>query len=102
MLVRMSRWQTRPDRDDDSRRIWADGARGVFLGQPGIVQASILALPDTDSRMTFSVWQSQADHDRFAAGALKRTVSMFDDIFVPGTAPEPVLWSVLTDDWGRG
>jgi heme-degrading monooxygenase HmoA len=100
MYVRMSRWDTRPGLDDESRRLWAGGAREIFLAQPGIVQASLLALPDSNQRMTLSVWESAEDHDRFASGEVRRAAAMFDAIYAEGGTPHAAMWTVLTDDWG--
>lgn len=101
MYVRMSRWDSRPGMDEESLRLWSTGAREVFFSQQGIVQASLLALPDSDTRMTFSVWESATDHDRFVAGDLRRAVRMYDGVFAPGSTPNPTLWQVLSDDWGQ-
>lgn len=99
MFVRMSRWDTRPGMDHESQRLWATGARDIFFSQPGIVQASLLALPDSKQRMTLSVWESTDDHDRFVVGDLRRAVGMFDDVFAPGGTPNAALWQVMSDDW---
>jgi heme-degrading monooxygenase HmoA len=99
MYVRMSTWATRPGMDDESRRLYASGARDIFYRQPGIVQASLLALPDTDQRMTLSVWESVEDHERFVAGDLVQAVHMFDHVFAPGGTPQANLWQLLAGDW---
>jgi heme-degrading monooxygenase HmoA len=101
MFVRMSRWDTRPGMDDESRRLWTDGAAEIFLAQPGIVQASLLALPDSNQRMTFSVWQTAADHHRFVAGDLRHAVARYAAVFAEGGTPSAALWTVMTDDWGQ-
>jgi heme-degrading monooxygenase HmoA len=99
MHIRMSTWATRPGMDDESARLWSTGARDIFYRQPGLVQANILALPDSDQRMTFSVWESVEHHEQFVAGELQRAVRMFDDVFAPGGNPQAKLWQLLAGEW---
>jgi heme-degrading monooxygenase HmoA len=99
MYVRMSTWTTRPGMDDESVRLWTSGARDIFFSQPGIVQANLLALPDTDQRMTLSVWESVGAHERFVAGGLQQAVRMFDHVFAPEGTPRANLWQLLAGDW---
>src|SRR4051794_27538810 len=99
MYVGMSIWRTRPAMDDEPQRLRSAGARHVFFRQPGIVQANLLALPDTDRRMTLSVWESAEAHERFVAGDLATAVRMYDAVFASGGSPNAALWQVMAGDW---
>jgi heme-degrading monooxygenase HmoA len=100
MLVRMSHWVTKPGLDTESRRIWAERVGAIWAGQPGLVQAHLLADPASDRRMTFSVWRSQEDYDAFRqSDALREVAEAYDEIYADGVRPSPVEWQVLTADW---
>jgi heme-degrading monooxygenase HmoA len=100
VLIRMSKWTTKEGLDQESRRLWEEGVRAVWKNQPGLIQAHLLAEPGTSNRMTFSVWASAEDYERFRNSQALRTVTeAYEDIYSTGGAPSPEEWKVLTEDW---
>jgi hypothetical protein len=101
MLIRMSRWTSRPDVDEAARARWNELVRPVWYSQTGLHQAHILAERGTLNRMTLTAWQSVAAYEAFLASpTLPRLAPMFDDFYDGEDGrPEATAWLVLTDDW---
>jgi hypothetical protein len=101
MLIRMSRWTSRPDVDEGARARWNELVRPVWYSQTGLRQAHILAERGTLNRMTLTAWQSVAAYEAFLASpTLPRLAPMFDDFYDGEDGrPEATAWLVLTDDW---
>jgi hypothetical protein len=101
MLIRMSRWTSRPDVDEAARARWNELVRPVWYSQGGLQQAHILAERGTLNRMTLTAWQSVAAYEAFLASpTLPELAPMFDDFYDGEDGrPEATGWLVLTDDW---
>jgi heme-degrading monooxygenase HmoA len=103
MLIRMSKWQLRPELGDMNLRArWYEdeGLRRVWYGQNGLVQAHVLGRQDSLERMTFSVWESEEHYHNFASSdALAIVTEAAEDLYAPAGRPVAQVWNVITDDW---
>lgn len=100
MIVRMTHWTAKPGTDAESKRLWDDSVGAVWRSQPGLVRAHLLAQPDSQDRMTFSVWQSEDHYRKFVeSDDLQQVAAAYAHVYEIDGGPAAAEWTVLTDDW---
>lgn len=100
MIIRMTKWKSKPGLDEESKQIWKDAVRPVWYRQPGLVRAHLLYDANTLERMTFSVWETEEDYEAFKKSAdLQYVIDAYAHIYAPNTSTEPRDWGILSEDW---
>ena len=88
MLVRMARWECRPEAREDAAALFENGALPILARQPGAVSAMLLAEPGGTRRIAFTVWEDEASYRRFVeSDAMREITAMFAPMYVDGARP---------------
>lgn len=99
MLVRMARWECRPDTREAAAELFENGALPILARQPGSRGAMLLAEPDSGRRIAFTVWEDETSYRRFVASdAMREITEMFAPMYVDGALPVGSEFEVVR--WG--
>ena len=102
MLVRMARWECRPEVREEAAALFENGALPILSRQPGARAAMLLAEPDGTRRIAFTVWDDEASYRRFVeSDAMREITEMFAPMYAGGALPvgselEVVRWGDFT------
>ena len=99
MLVRMARWECRPEAREEAAALFENGALPILARQPGSRGAMLLAEPGTTRRIAFTVWDDEASYRRFVeSDAMREITEMFAPMYVDGALPVGSEYDVVR--WG--
>lgn len=99
MLVRMARWECRPEFREDAAALFENGALPILSRQPGARGAMLLADPGGTGRIAFTVWDDEASYRRFVeSDAMREITGMFARMYVDGALPVGSEFDVVR--WG--
>lgn len=99
MLVRMARWECRPEVREEAAALFENGALPILARQPGSRGAMLLAEPGSSRRIAFTVWDDEASYRRFVASdAMREITEMFAPMYVDGALPVGSEYDVVR--WG--
>ena len=99
MLVRMARWECRPEVREEAAALFENGALPILARQPGARGAMLLAEPDGTRRIAFTVWEDEASYRRFVASdAMREITEMFAPMYADGGRPVGAEYDVVR--WG--
>ena len=88
MLVRMARWECRPEAAEAAAELLENGALPILARQRGARGAMRLAEPGTSRRIAFTVWEDEASYRRFVESeAMREITEMFAPMYVDGALP---------------
>ncbi len=88
MLVRMARWECRPEARERAADLFENGALPILSRQPGARGAMLLAEPDSGRRIAFTVWDDETSYRQFVASdAMREITEMFAPMYVDGALP---------------
>jgi len=95
MIVRMARWQCRPECWGEDRELFESRAVTIMQGHAGFVRAMLLGAPAATGRIAFTVWQDRAAYERFRASPdLALITGIFAHMYVDGAPPVPEEYEV--------
>lgn len=95
MIVRMARWQCRPENWGEDRALFESRAVTIMQGHAGFVRAMLLGQPGGTGRIAFTMWQDRAAYDRFRASPdLALITALFAHMYVDGAPPVPEEYEV--------
>ena len=96
MLVRMARWECRPEAREQAAELFEYGALPILARQPGARGAMLLAEPDSSRRIAFTVWKDEASYRRFVeSDAMREITEMFAPMYVDGALPVGTEFEVV-------
>ena len=99
MLVRMARWECRPEVREEAAALFENGALPILARQPGSRGAMLLAEPGSTRRIAFTVWDDEASYRRFVESeAMREITEMFAPMYVDGALPVGSEYDVVR--WG--
>ena len=99
MLVRMARWECRPEVREEAAVLFENGALPILQRQPGARGAMLLAEPDGTRRIAFTVWDDESSYRRFVeSDAMREITDMFAPMYVDGALPVGSEYDVVR--WG--
>ena len=99
MLVRMARWECRPEVRDEAAALFENRALPILARQPGSRGAMLLAEPGSTRRIAFTVWDDEASYRRFVESeAMREITEMFAPMYVDGALPVGSEYDVVR--WG--
>lgn len=99
MLVRMARWECRPEVREEAAALFENGALPILARQPGSRGAMLLAEPGSTRRIAFTVWDDEASYRRFVeSDAMHEITEMFAPMYVDGALPVGSEYDVVR--WG--
>ena len=99
MLVRMARWECRPELREEAAALFENGALPILARQPGSRGAMLLAEPGSTRRIAFTVWDDEASYRRFVeSDAMREITEMFAPMYVDGALPVGLEYEVVR--WG--
>ena len=99
MLVRMARWECRPEVREEAAALFENGALPILSRQPGARGAMLLAEPGGTRRIAFTVWDDEASYRRFVESeAMREITEMFAPMYVDGALPAGSEFEVVR--WG--
>ena len=99
MLVRMARWECRPEVREEAAALFENGALPILARQPGSRGAMLLAEPGSTRRIAFTVWDDEASYRRFVeSDAMREITEMFAPMYVDGALPVGAEYDVVR--WG--
>ena len=99
MLVRMARWECRPEVREAAAELFENGALPILSRQPGARGAMLLAEPGGTGRIAFTVWEDEASYRQFVASEDMREITeMFAPMYVDGALPVGSEFDVVR--WG--
>lgn len=99
MLVRMARWECRPEVREEAAALFENGALPILERQPGARGAMLLAEPDGTRRIAFTVWEDETSYRRFVeSDAMREITEMFAPMYVEGGRPVGAEYEVVR--WG--
>ena len=85
MLVRMPKWECRPEVREEAAALFENGALPILARQPGARGAMLLAEPDGTRRIAFTVRDDEASYRRFVeSDAMRDITEMFAPMYVDG------------------
>ena len=88
MLVRMARWECRPEVHEHAAELIESGALPILARQPGASGAMLLAEPGTSRRIAFTLWEDETSNRRLVASFTMREITeMFAPMYVDGAPP---------------
>ena len=95
MFVRMAYWNCRQECWGEDIELFESGAVPIMQGHDGFVRAMLLATPDADQRIAFTVWRDRAAYEAFVASPdLEKITQMFEHMYVDDDRPEPVEYAI--------
>jgi hypothetical protein len=95
MFVRMAYWNCKQDCWGADAALFETGAVPVMQGHAGFVRAMLLAVPGSEQRIAFTVWQNKEAYRTFVEGPdLDRITRMFAHMYAEGNLPEPMEYEV--------
>ena len=96
MLVRMARWECRPEAAEQAADLFENGALPILERQPGARGAMLLAEPGTTRRIAFTVWADEESYRRFVeSDAMRAITEMFAPMYVDGALPAGMEFDVV-------
>ena len=96
MLVRMARWECRPEAREQAAELFENGALPILAEQPGARGAMLLAEPDTNRRIAFTIWDDEASYRQFVeSDAMREITEMFAPMYVDGALPVGSAFEVV-------
>ena len=96
MLVRMARWECRPEVREQAAELFENGALPILARQPGARGAMLLAEPGTGGRIAFTLWDDEASYRQFVGSdAMRRITEMFAPMYVDGALPVGAEFEVV-------
>ena len=99
MLVRMARWECRPEAREEAAELFDTGALPILARQPGARGAMLLAEPDTNRRIAFTIWEDEESYRAFVASpAMREITEMFAPMYAGGGRPVGTEFEVLRCD----
>lgn len=99
MLVRMARWECRPEVREEAAVLFENGALPILARQPGSRGAMLLAEPGSNRRIAFTVWDDESSYRRFVeSDAMREITEMFAPMYVDGALPVGSEYDVVR--WG--
>ena len=88
MLVRMARWECRPEVREEAAALFENGALPILARQPGARSAMLLAEPGSTRRIALTVWEDETSYRRFVESeAMREITEMFAPMYVDGALP---------------
>ena len=99
MLVRMARWECRPEAREAAAALFENGALPILERQPGAWSAMLLAEPDGTRRIAFTVWDDEASYRRFVeSDAMREITERSAPMYADGGRPVGAEYEVVR--WG--
>ena len=96
MLVRIARWECRPEAREQAAELFENGALPILARQPGARGAMLLAEPDSSRRIAFTIWDDEASYRQFVeSDALREITEMFAPMYANGAPPLASEFEVL-------
>ena len=96
MLVRMARWECRPEVREQAAELFEDGALPILARQPGARGAMLLAEPGTSGRIAFTLWDDETSYRQFVeSDAMREITDMFAPMYVDGALPVGAEFEVV-------
>ena len=96
MLVRMAKWECRPEAGETAAELFENAALPILARQPGARGAMLLAEPGTTRRIAFTVWEDEASCRRFVeSDAMREITEMFAPMYVDGALPVGMEFDVV-------
>ena len=98
MLVRIARWECRPEAREEAANLFEHGALPILARQRGARGAMLLAEPDGNRRIAFTVWEDEESYREFVeSDAMREITEMFAPMYAHdlrpiGTDFEVVRW----------
>ena len=85
MLVRMAKWECKPEAGETAAELFENAALPILERQHGARGAMLLAEPGTTRRIAFTVWEDEASYRRFVeSDAMREITEMFAPMYVDG------------------
>ena len=95
MLVRMAYWNCRQECWGEDSSLFRSGAVPIMQGHEGFIQAMLLATPDAEQRIAFTVWNSPESYQNFVQSPdLEKITKMFAHMYIEGNLPDPVEYNI--------
>ncbi len=95
MIDRMSSWNCRSECWGEDRETFHAMAVPIMQAHDGFVEAMLLAEPEKDQRIAFTVWRDQTAYDAFCAHPdLEKITRIFAHMYVEGIRPRPMDYEV--------
>ena len=96
MLVRMARWECRPEARERAAALFETGALPILARQRGARGAMLLAEPGGNRRIAFTIWEDEASYRRFVeSDAMREITEMFAPMYVDGALPVGAEYEVV-------
>ena len=98
MLVRLARWECKPEAQEEAAALFEHGALPILTRQPGARGAMLLAEPDGNRRIAFTMWEDEESYRAFVeSDAMREITEMFAPMYAHdlqpiGTDFEVVRW----------
>ncbi len=100
MLVRMARWECRPEVREQAAELFENAALPILARQPGARGAMLLAEPNSGRRIAFTVWDDEESYRQFVeSDAMREITEMFAPMYVDGALPVGAEFEVVR--WGE-
>ena len=88
MLVRMARWECRPEAREQAAELFENVALPILARQTGARGAMLLAEPGTTRRIAFTVWDDEESYRQFVeSDAMREITERFAPMYVNGVLP---------------